>query len=135
MTDCQFSCTLAASASSPLLHAWQHTRDHEFVKVLIANGALRRHPIRTEVVVLRLRGVERLESAFLERVDDDHAKARRAWLEMGRPENLLPHQVTALLDASALVPTPIGYRVDDDVTVFEVEMPAQGTALLTVQMS
>jgi xylan 1,4-beta-xylosidase len=111
------------------------TRKEKCVTILITNGALPRHPIRTEQVVVHVHGVKQIESAFLERIDDAHANARRAWLEMGQPERLLPRQVVALEGASTLVPVPVTFQIHDDTAIFEIDVPPQGSALVTVQLS
>jgi xylan 1,4-beta-xylosidase len=110
------------------------TRKEKCVTILITNGALPRHAIRTEQVAVHVHGVKRIESAFLDRIDDTHANARRAWLEMGQPERLLPRQVVALEGASAFAPTPAAFRIHDATAIFEVDVPPQGTALVTLQL-
>jgi transketolase N-terminal domain/subunit/beta-xylosidase len=111
------------------------TRKETCLTILMTNGALPCHSIRTERVAVHVRGVKQVESAFLERIDDGHANARRAWLEMGQPERLLPRQVLALEGASTLVPAPVAFRTHDDTAIFEIDVPPQGTALVTVQLS
>ena len=110
------------------------TRRGDCVTILVTNGALPRHPIRRERVTVALRGANAVESAYLERIDDDHANPRQAWLDMGQPERPLPRQVAALEAASGLVPVPVSFRVDQDAVVFEVDVPPQGTAVLTVEL-
>jgi hypothetical protein len=111
------------------------TRKDRCATILVTNGALPRHPIRTEHVVVEVHGAKQIASAFLERIDDDHANAPRAWLEMGQPERPLPRQVAALETASALVPVPAAFRMEGDTATFEVNVPPQGAALLTVHLS
>jgi xylan 1,4-beta-xylosidase len=110
------------------------TRAARTLTVLVTNGALPRHPIRTEAVTVELAGI-RVASARLERIDDDHANPRRAWLEMGSPGRPLPHQVAALEAASALVAEPAPFRIEGDAVVFDVVVPASGTALLTLELA
>jgi xylan 1,4-beta-xylosidase len=110
------------------------TRGARSVRILLTNGALPRHPIRTELVRLQLSGIEEIRAAYLERVDEDHANARRAWVEMGQPDMLLPRQVAALETASALCKSPVAWEVNGDLVSLEVAMPAQGTALLTLEL-
>jgi xylan 1,4-beta-xylosidase len=112
------------------------TRSGRQVQVLVTNGALARHPIGTETVRLELKGTGEIRSAHVERIDDDHANARRAWTEMGRPESLLPRQVDALIEASLLVkePVPVAHETPEAV-VFCLTLPPQGTALLTLELA
>jgi xylan 1,4-beta-xylosidase len=85
-------------------------------------------------VRLELAGLARVRSAHLERIDDDHANARRAWLSMGQPESLLPRQVDALEAASALRTEPVAFDVSAGLVTFDVALPPQGTALLTLEI-
>ena len=110
------------------------TRKEKCVTILVTNGALPRHAISTEQVAMHMHGVKQIASAFVERIDDDHANARRAWLEMGQPERLLPHQVVALEGVSTLVREPIAFRIHNDTALFEVDVPPQGTALVTIEL-
>jgi hypothetical protein len=111
------------------------TRGEGRVTVLSTNWALPSHAIRAERVHLRLRGVAGIRKASVERIDGGHASAARAWREMGRPGSLLPRQVAALETASALVAVPAAFRTEDDAAVFELTLPPQGTALLTLELS
>ena len=113
--------------------AWV-TRDAAGVRVLLTNGALPRHCIQTEIVRVELAGLAGIQSAHIERIDDDHANARRAWLSMGQPESLLPRQVDALEAASALRREPVAFDVSAGVATFELALPPQGTALLTLEI-
>jgi xylan 1,4-beta-xylosidase len=114
--------------------AWV-TRDARRVTILVTNGALPRHPIRTEIVTIELRGIGAIAFATLERIDDDHANPRRAWLAMGQPERPLPRQVAALEAASELVVQPASFEVDGDRAMFTLAMPAQGTTLITIEVA
>lgn len=73
-------------------------------------------------------------SASIELIDEEHANARRAWVQMGEPERPLPHQVSVLELASALTPEPVALRTEGDAAILEFELMPQATALLTVQL-
>lgn len=125
--------SLAVAGRHDTVDVWV-TREGQRVTVLISNGALPRHEIRTELVTLRLAGMTSIKDARIERIDDDHANARRAWLEMGQPPRLLPRQVEALELASALIAEPIRFAIDDKAATFELEVPPQGVLLLTLDL-
>jgi xylan 1,4-beta-xylosidase len=125
---------LPVAGHHPTVDVWV-TRNPGSVQVLLTNGALPEHPIRTEMVRLTLSGVKTIRTAYVERIDDDHANARRAWMEMGQPDTLLPRQVAALETASALIKAPIAFKASGDVASLEVAMPAQGTALVTLELA
>jgi xylan 1,4-beta-xylosidase len=114
--------------------AWV-TRSGKCLRILLTNGALPEHPIRTELVRLELAGLKDVHGATIERIDDDHANARRAWVEMGQPEMLLPRQVAALETASALIKSPIAWEAKGDLVALDVAMPPQGTALVTLELA
>jgi xylan 1,4-beta-xylosidase len=126
--------SLPVAGDHPTVDVWV-TRSPGSLRILLTNGALPEHPIGTEMVRLTLSGVTTIRTAYVERIDDDHANARRAWIEMGQPDTLLPRQVAALETASALVKVPIAFSVSGDVASIDVAMPAQGTALLTVELA
>jgi xylan 1,4-beta-xylosidase len=111
------------------------TRRGRTAQVLLTNGALPRHRIRTETVCLTLSGLGKLRSAHLQRIDDDHANARRAWLEMGQPSSPLPRQVEALEGASMLVLEPVPFDARENQHTFDLTLPPQGTALLTLELA
>ncbi len=118
----------------PTVDVWV-TRSARCARVLVTNGTLPEHPDHTEAIRLTLTGMGEIQSAYVERIDDDHANARRAWVEMGQPESLIPSQVAALEVASSLVKTPVAYDVQGDCVSFELSIPPRGTALLTVELS
>jgi len=124
---------LAVEGTHETVDVWVARKDRRLT-ILVTNGALPRHPVRTERVRLEVHGLTRLVAAVVERIDDDHANARRAWLEMGQPERPLPHELARLETASALVAEPAAYTIDGEAAVFDVVVPPQGTALLTLEL-
>jgi hypothetical protein len=54
---------------------------------------------------------------------------------MGQPESLLPRQVEALECASLLVLEPVHFDARESHATFDVTMPPQGTALLTLELA
>ena len=42
------------------------------------------------------------QQSYIQRIDEDHANPRRAWLEMGSPEYLSPLEVEQLQASSQL---------------------------------
>ena len=74
--------------------------------VLITNLAMPRHPIQTESIHLRLLNAPAPKTAWIERIDEDHANPRALWHTMGEPEYLSALQVQQLAQASALQPEP-----------------------------
>jgi xylan 1,4-beta-xylosidase len=112
--------------------AWVTRGDDGRIAVLLTNGALPAHRIRTEHVSVRLRGVKRGVRATLERIDKHHANAKHAWVERGRPDTLDARDVRALERASRLVPHPLAIARRDGEATFELDMPPQSAALVVV---
>ena len=123
---------LAVAGQHETVDVWV-TRESGRITILVANSGLPRHPIAAEVITIRVAGA-RVSSAAIERIDDDHANARAAWLAMGRPERLSPAQVDALERASALIASAVPYRIDGDAVELELAVPMQGTLLVTLDL-
>lgn len=98
---------------------------------LVTNHALPDHPITAERVRLMLDGISEPASLMVERIDDDHANARKRWEEMGAPAYLSADQVERLHAASALVAEPHGWTRDSDGLAVELDLPAHAVASLT----
>jgi len=125
---------LRVDGRHPTVDAWV-TRDAASACVLLTNGTLPRHAIQSEVVRVELAGVAGIRSAHIERIDDDHANARRAWVSMGQPESPRPHEVQALEAASAVRKEPVAFDVSAGRFTLDVALPPQGMALLTLEIA
>jgi xylan 1,4-beta-xylosidase len=103
------------------------------ITILATNLAMPRHPIQTEAVNLRLSGAPAPHSAFIERIDEDHANPRKLWVAMGEPEYLSASQVAQLDGASVLtrVPHPLVYVHGNIDLTFD--LPPQSVASITIE--
>lgn len=101
------------------------------VVVLLTNHALPGHPISGERVRLTLANAPEPEAITVERIDEDHANARRRWEAMGEPAYLSAAQVEALHAASALVPEPHGWTAEGGALAVELDLPAHAVAALS----
>ena len=81
--------------------------------VLLSNHALPRHPIETEQVYVRLAGTAAPRSVTIEQIDEDHANAKRRWVEMGKPEFPSPRQVEQLCEASQMIREALPWKYED----------------------
>jgi len=122
---------LPVSGTHETVDAWI-TKKNRVVKILITNWALPRHPLKTETVTIRLGGIKNPGSCFIERIDDNHANARQAWIDMGQPGSLTPAQVMALELASAMVKEPFELKYEQGAVFIELSMPPQGSACITL---
>jgi xylan 1,4-beta-xylosidase len=101
--------------------------------VLLTNHALPRQPIAMQTVGVELTDVAPPRSATLERIDDDHANAKAAWLRMGAPEYLSPAEVERLEEASRLTGEPHSWEHEGRTLRLAVDLPPHAVAALTVE--
>ena len=94
-----------------------------------------RHPIQTELVNVRLSGAPAPRTAWLERIDDDHANPRRLWQTMGEPEYPSALQVEQLAAASALQKEPQPWTYAQGDVVLAVALPPQSVAAITMEFA
>lgn len=112
--------------------AWV-VRKREAMTVLLTNHALPRHHIETQLVRVRLADAPEPRTVYAERVDDDHANAKRLWSEMGQPEYLTPDEVARLQAASLVVREPLTWRYEGRTVDLSIALPAHGVAAITVE--
>jgi xylan 1,4-beta-xylosidase len=103
--------------------------------VLLSNHALPRHPIQTEQVHVRLTGTTAPRTVTIERIDEDHANAKRCWLEMGKPEFPSPQQVKQLCAASQMVREAQPWKHEDGAITLELALPPHAVAAVTVEFA
>jgi xylan 1,4-beta-xylosidase len=102
--------------------------------ILLTNSALPRHPINNESVRITLNNIPQITTAFVERIDGEHANATVAWQRMGGPATLCPGDVGILELASQLVQKPLELVFKKNTATVDIELPAQGTALITLEI-
>lgn len=110
--------------------AWIARRDAT-VTALLSNHALPRHPIATERVEIHLTAALEPRRVVVERIDDEHANARRLWIEMGRPEYLTPTNVEQLEAVSRLRAEPLAWSRGADMVRTAVDLPPHSVAAVT----
>ncbi len=103
------------------------------VTVLLCNHALPRHPIKKETVHIRLKNSPRPRQAYLERIDEEHANAKKCWIDMGRPEFPTPQQVASLKAASQLVREPQAWNYAQGTIDMELAIPPHAVAAITLE--
>ncbi|MGI8787176.1 MAG: GH39 family glycosyl hydrolase [Pyrinomonadaceae bacterium] len=114
--------------------AWVIKKENS-ANVLLTNHALPKHPIKTETVKFVLENAPKYSSAFVKRVDENHANPKKLWTQMGEPEYLSAAQVEQLNEASRLIKEPIKCDYKDSTVSFEIEMPPHSVAAVTVEFS
>ena len=109
--------------------AWL-VRGEKSATLMLTNFALPRHPIATETVSFVLKGAPSVAGATIQRIDLEHANAKRRWEQLGKPEYLSAAMV-AELDALSRLQTEVQPVVRDGATFrLEVTMPPQAVAAI-----
>lgn len=109
--------------------AWL-VRGEKSATLMLTNFALPRHPIATETVSFVLKGAPSVAGATIQRIDLEHANAKRRWEQLGKPEYLSAAMV-AELDALSRLQTEVQAVVRDGGTLrLEVTMPPQAVAAI-----
>ena len=90
------------------------------------------HEIEEESISLTLQtgNATLMEKADLHRVDETHANALAAWLEMGSPTYLSEAQLASLRAASCLTREQLLLTLEGGSAALTLTLPPQGTALI-----
>lgn len=108
---------------------------HDAVTVLVTNHALPRHSIKTESVYIQLKGLPSPRNVYIERIDDDHANAKRLWIEMGKPALPTPREVEQLHVASQIVREPLPWEYEARTLHLQFTIPPHAIAAITVELA
>lgn len=128
---------LRVDGGHPTVDCWVTRHEDGRLVVLLTNHALPDHAIAAESVRLLVADASEPASLTVERIDSDHANARRLWETMGEPTSLQPAEVEALHTASALAPEPLAWTraadgpLDAGALVVDLDLPAHAVAALT----
>ena len=101
------------------------TEENGTVQVLAYNHDILENPPKEENVTLKLEGLN-VRKAEIVRIDENHANAYPAWVEMGSPDYPTDDQIHTLLGISAMHPEPI--EVENNRITFT--LPPHGVALV-----
>jgi xylan 1,4-beta-xylosidase len=110
-------------------------RKNDAATILITNLAMPRHPIQTELLNLRLSGAPAPRTAWIERIDEDHANPRRLWQTMGEPEYLSALQVEQLRRLRLCERNRNPGRNDGEKYDLAVALPPQSVAAITIEFA
>ncbi len=125
---------LPVAGTHETVDAWV-VRKGPSITVLLTNHAQPRHDIVTQLVKVRLTDVPAPLAAYVERIDEDHANARRRWREIGEPEYPSRSEVEQLEAASRLVKEPLGFSYEDRTLCFDVDLPPHSVAAVTLELA
>ncbi|UCI22667.1 beta-xylosidase (plasmid) [Mesorhizobium sp. B2-1-8] len=124
---------LPVEGSHETVDAWLVHGDRSST-VVLTNFGLPRHPIETEQVLFALESAPSGMGASVQRIDIEHANAKRHWEQLGEPEYLDAASVDELKRRSELRGEPIEIKNDANTASFEISMPPQSVAAVTVAL-
>ncbi len=102
---------------------------------LLVNHSPPEVPIETVAVELVLDSCPAPHRVQMERIDEQHAHAKRAWQAMGEPEYLVPQQVGQLQIASQLVRETCPWQRAGERLLLQIELPPQSVAAVTLEFA
>lgn len=123
---------LEVEGTHDTVDAWV-VRNGSSLTVLLTNHALPRHAIQTEQVRIALMDAPKGCVATVQRIDDTHANAKRAWHGMGAPEYPSGAEAERLQAASRMVKEPHwGAEVNGSLTL-DIALPPHAVAAITIE--
>jgi xylan 1,4-beta-xylosidase len=125
---------LPVEGAHPTVDVWI-VRRVDGATILLTNFALPRHPIAARTVRISLRNVSAPVRATIQRIDQQHANAKRRWQELGEPEYPDPQVLAQLHAASALRHDVQAVRHSDGGVELDVMLPPLGVAAVTLEFA
>jgi xylan 1,4-beta-xylosidase len=125
---------LEIAGTHTTVDAWV-IRKNQSATVIMTNLAMPRHPIQTELLNLRLSSAPVPHTAWIERIDEDHANPRQLWRTMGEPEYLSAAQVEQLQTASTLRKEAQPCTQETGNIDLAVALPPQSVAAITIDFA
>lgn len=120
---------LPVEGNHETVDAW-FVRGDERSTLVLTNFALPRHLIETEQVSFSLKSAKLATTASIQRIDLDHANAKRHWEQLGKPEYLSAAAVGELKDLSRLHSEPVLIEDEAGNLSIKVSMPPQSVAAI-----
>ena len=105
-------------------------RGQQSITLMLTNFALPRHAIETESVSFTLKGAPSVSQATIQRIDLDHANAKRRWEQMGKPDYLSAAMVAELDEQSQLRKAAQPFACQGGECQLTVAMPPQSVAAI-----
>jgi xylan 1,4-beta-xylosidase len=96
--------------------------------LVLTNFALPRHPIATENVIFTLTGARAPAQVTIQRIDLEHANAKRHWEQLGKPEYISTAMVAELKAASLLKEEVVEFSHQEGALTLQISMPPQAVA-------
>jgi xylan 1,4-beta-xylosidase len=102
---------------------------------LFVNHALPRHSIAPARVRVLLAHTPEPSNAWIERIDEHHANAKRQWQALRSPEYLDSTTLEQLHEASRMTREVCPWTSREKRTVLELELPPHAVAALSVEFA
>jgi xylan 1,4-beta-xylosidase len=120
---------LPVEGSHETVDAW-FVRSDSHSTLLLTNFALPRHPIEAVQVSFALRSAKSATTASIQRIDLEHANAKRHWEQLGKPSYLSNAVLEELKDLSQLKMEPV--PIEDNVGQLNIDvlMPPHSVAAI-----
>ena len=125
---------LALTGTHATADAWV-VRKGKSATALLTNVAMPRKPIQTALINLLITGAPAPLTAYIQRIDEDHANPRRLWETMGTPGDLKPLQVSQLETASCMLRESQPWTRDCGNISVVVSLPPQSVAAITIEFA
>ncbi|HET8782493.1 MAG TPA: hypothetical protein VFM63_08745, partial [Pyrinomonadaceae bacterium] len=103
------------------------------ITILLTNHTTPGHSIETEQIEIRLDNAREPVAATIRRIDDEHANAKRLWVEMGQPEHLSRKEIDRLEEASQLVSERQRFKYNDGTITLKTSIPPHAVAAITIE--
>jgi xylan 1,4-beta-xylosidase len=120
---------LPVEGNHETVDAW-FVRGDQRSTLVLTNFALPRHPIETELASFALKSAKSTTMASVQRIDLEHANAKRHWERLGKPEYLSAATVDELTELSQLRSEPLAVEDTAGTLNIEVLMPPQSVAAI-----
>jgi xylan 1,4-beta-xylosidase len=122
---------LPVEGNHATVDAWL-VRGDQFSTLMLTNFALPRHPIQNEQVVFDLKSARQIDKGNIQRIDLEHANAKRHWEQLGKPEYLGAGTVSTLKEFSKMHTEELALKKDNGTLSIEVQMPPQSVAAIRI---
>ncbi|MEP6567476.1 MAG: beta-xylosidase, partial [Mesorhizobium sp.] len=120
---------LPVGGSHETVDAWL-VRGERGATLMLTNFALPRHDIGDEKVSFTMTCTEPMTKATIQRIDVDHANAKRRWELLGKPKYPNGENLAALNEASQLEEEAIAFTMDGHVLKLDLIIPPQAVAAI-----
>jgi xylan 1,4-beta-xylosidase len=114
------------------VETWAIRKENQLT-LLCINHALPGHSISSEQVEITIPNSPEPKHGYIQRIDEEHANPRRAWLEIGSPEYLNGSEVEQLRAASELIQEPQSWSWIEEHVRLRFDLPTHSIVAITLE--